>query len=121
LSAPEAPDLSASLSIPDVAASFQAAVVDVLAEKTRRAAESYGAKRILLSGGVAANLSLREEVSNRASVPVLYPPISLCVDNAAMIAAAGHWHWMREETSDYTLDVAPNLKLVQDQRASKDN
>ncbi len=108
-----------SLSIPNLAASFQAAVVDVLVEKTCRAAEAYGAKKIVLAGGVAANASLREEMQSRASVPVLYPPVSLCMDNAAMIAAAGHWHWVRGETSDYALDVVPTLRLIPERRSEK--
>lgn len=112
LSATDTRTLKSALSVPNLAASFQAAVVDVLAEKTCRAAEAYGAKKIMLSGGVAANSSLREEVEKRAGVPVLYPPVSLCSDNAAMIAAAAHWHWLRGEASDYALDVIPNLRLT---------
>lgn len=112
LSSPEPPRFRGALSVPNLAASFQASVVDVLAEKTCRAAEEYGAKQIVLSGGVAANLTLREEVKRRASVPVLCPPVYLCGDNAAMIAAAAHWHWTREETAEYDLDVVPNLRLA---------
>jgi N6-L-threonylcarbamoyladenine synthase len=112
LSSTEPPLLRGSLSIPNLAASFQAAVVDVLAEKTCRAAKEYHAKQIILSGGVAANLALREEVEKRATVPVSYPPVYLCSDNAAMIAAAAHWHWMRGEMAGYDLDVIPNLRLV---------
>ncbi len=119
LASTDALALRGSLSIPNLAASFQAAVVDVLAEKTCRAAEAYSAKKIMLSGGVAANASLREEVEKRAGVPVLCPPVSLCSDNAAMIAAAGHWHWLRGETSDYALDVIPNLRLVPAQVSPK--
>ncbi len=105
--------LSGSLSVPNLAASFQEAVVDVLAEKTVRAAVEYKAKQIMLSGGVAANAALRETVKSRADVPVLCPPPSLCSDNAAMIAAAAHWHWLRGETSGWDLDVVPNLRLTQ--------
>jgi N6-L-threonylcarbamoyladenine synthase len=104
--------LGSSLSVPNLAAGFQEAVVDVLAEKTVRAAVEYKAKQIMLSGGVAANSVLRETVTNRASVPVLCPPPSLCSDNAAMIAGAAYWHWLRGETSGWDLDVVPNLRLA---------
>jgi N6-L-threonylcarbamoyladenine synthase len=104
--------LAGSLSVPNLAAGFQEAVVDVLAEKTVRAAAAYKAKQIVLSGGVAANSVLRETVTSRAGVPVLCPPPSLCSDNAAMIAAAAYWHWLRGETSGWDLDVVPNLRLA---------
>lgn len=109
--------LGGSLSVPNLAAGFQEAVVDVLAEKTVRAAVEFNAKQIMLSGGVAANSVLRETVKSRASVPVLCPPPSLCSDNAAMIAAAAYWHWLRGETSGWDLDVAPNLRLTPAQAA----
>lgn len=112
LSSKEPPVLRSALVIPNLAASFQDAVVDVLAEKTARAATEFGVAQILLSGGVAANTALREEITKRATVPVIYPPVYLCSDNAAMIAAAAHWHWLRGETSGWDLDVVANLKLV---------
>lgn len=112
ISSTEAPRFRGALSVSNLAASFQASVVDVLAEKACRAAEEYDAKQIVLSGGVAANLALREEVKKRAAVPVLCPPVYLCGDNAAMIAAAAHWRWMRGDTSGYDLDVIPKLRLV---------
>jgi N6-L-threonylcarbamoyladenine synthase len=110
--------LRGSLSVPNLAAAFQDAVVDVLAEKTVRAAAEYQVKQIMLSGGVAANSVLRETVRSRARVPVLCPPPSLCSDNAAMIASAAHWHWLRGETSGWDLDVVPNLRLAQAESAS---
>lgn len=70
----------------DVCASFQAAVVEVLAEKTARAASAVGAPTVLLAGGVACNESLRAAVRQRSGVPVLWPRPSLCTDNGAMIA-----------------------------------
>jgi len=112
LTSQEPPILRGALSMPNIAASFQEAVVDVLTEKTCRAAKEFGAKQIILSGGVAANAVLRQEVRNRAPVPVVCPPVYLCSDNAAMIAAAAHRHWMRGETSGWDLDVVPNLKLT---------
>ena len=73
----------------NIAASFQAAVVDVLVDKTLRAARESGTERVLLSGGVAANRALRAQLDDRASkfgMGVFYPPTALCTDNAAMIA-----------------------------------
>ncbi len=85
-----------------IAAGFQAAVVDVLVTKTVRAAESAGAAAIVLSGGVAANGPLREALSARSPVPVYVPPISLCTDNGAMIAAAAFY---RAEAGRAGLDL----------------
>ncbi|WNS80386.1 tRNA (adenosine(37)-N6)-threonylcarbamoyltransferase complex transferase subunit TsaD [Domibacillus sp. DTU_2020_1001157_1_SI_ALB_TIR_016] len=77
----------------NLAASFQASVVDVLTEKTIRAAKEYGVKQVLLSGGVAANKGLRASLENAfadfKNIELVIPPLSLCTDNAAMIAAAG--------------------------------
>lgn len=70
----------------DLCASFQAAVVEVLAEKTARAASAVGTPTVLLAGGVACNESLRAAVRQRSGVPVLWPRPSLCTDNGAMIA-----------------------------------
>lgn len=77
----------------DVAASFQASVVEVLTEKTVRAAKQFQVKQVLLAGGVAANRGLRSELQKKMEelkdVELVIPPLSLCTDNAAMIAAAG--------------------------------
>lgn len=77
----------------NLAASFQASVVEVLTEKTVRAAKEYGVKQVLLAGGVAANKGLRESLENAfhkiENIDLLIPPLALCTDNAAMIAAAG--------------------------------
>lgn len=97
--------------IADLAASFQMAVVDVLVEKTRLAAERYGAKQVLLAGGVAANAVLREEMSKRVPVPVFYPPPYLCTDNAVGTAVAGYFALQRGQISGMDLDVQPNLRL----------
>jgi N6-L-threonylcarbamoyladenine synthase len=99
--------------VPHLAAAFQEAVVDVLAEKTTQAAAAHGATAILLSGGVSANQALRAEVSARAGViPVYYPPIPLCTDNAAMIGAAAYRRYLVGEQDGWDLDVVPGLKLL---------
>lgn len=97
--------------VPDIAAAFQEAVVDVLATKTVAAAREYGATAILLSGGVSANQALRAAVRERASVPVYYPPLFLCTDNAAMVAACGYFRYRAGLRAGWDLDADPNLRL----------
>ncbi len=96
----------------DLAASFQAAVVDVLATKTVQAAEDLGATAILLCGGVSANAALRATTAKRAKVPVDYPPPALCTDNAAMVGACGYYRFIAGERAGWDLDVVPGLRLV---------
>jgi len=102
----------ADLTIPDIAASFQEAAVDVLVEKTRRAAEEFAVRQVALGGGVAANRLLREQMRARLPVPVTYPPPILCTDNAAMIAACAYFKLQAGEQSGLDLDVEPNLPFV---------
>jgi N6-L-threonylcarbamoyladenine synthase len=102
----------ASLPVADLAAGFQAAVVDVLATRAVRAAETFGARRLALGGGVAANRTLLHAVEERAQLPVLCPHPALCTDNAAMIAAAAYFRYRKGERSDLTLDVAPGLPIA---------
>lgn len=107
------PDVSSN----DVAASFQAAVVDVLAAKLLRAAREISARSIVLGGGVAANSLLRSEVERLAGeggFRVALPSRAMCTDNAAMIAAAG-WYRLRDH-GESSLDIGaiPNLALVAD-------
>ncbi len=102
----------AKLPIADLAASFQAAVVDVLATKAAAAAQTFGATRLALGGGVAANRTLLRTVEERAQLPVLCPPPRLCTDNAAMIAAAGYFRYSAGERSDMRLDVEPGLPIA---------
>ncbi len=101
------------LPVANLAASFQAAVVDVLAEKTAQAAQAFGACCVLLAGGVAANGALRRSVSERAGVPVHYPPPALCTDNAAGVGVAGYHAFQAGQLSGWELDVAPGLRLVE--------
>ncbi len=96
----------------DLAASFQAAVVDVLSAKAARAAAEFGVTAVLLSGGVTANQTLRQAATARVEVPVYYPPIFLCTDNAAMVGASGHRHFVAGERAGWDLDVVAGLRLV---------
>lgn len=93
----------------DAAASFQSTVVDVLVTKTIEVAEENGVKQILLAGGVAANKSLRHKLTARSPLPVIIPPMSLCTDNAAMIAACAYYRFESGYKSDLSLDVVPWL------------
>ncbi len=97
--------------VAQMAHAFQESVVDVLVTKTINAAAYFSAREILLAGGVAANTRLRHELARRASVPVRYPPIWLCTDNAAMVAAAAYYRFEAGVQSGWDLDVIPGLKL----------
>ncbi len=99
------------LPVADLAASFQAAVVEVLVEKTRLAAGEYGVRQVLLAGGVAANGLLRKQMAERIPVPVVYPSLILCTDNAACVAAAGWFRLQAGDLADWDLDVVPGLAL----------
>jgi len=105
-------DQSAELPIADIAASFQAAVVDSLVTKTVAAVEQYDAAQVLMAGGVAANRLLRQEMPRRAPVPVSYPPIRYCTDNAAMVGVAAYYRFLDGLRSDMSLDINPSLSLV---------
>jgi N6-L-threonylcarbamoyladenine synthase len=102
------------IDLADLAAGFQAAVVDVQVHKTVEAAELKRVNTVLLAGGVACNTSLRErlraELINR-NVRVLYPSPAMCTDNAAMIGAAGHFRLWRGEFLQLDADALPNLQL----------
>jgi len=99
------------VSVADVAASFQLAIVDVLVTKTIEAARQSKVEQILLSGGVAANKMLTQQFLAKSPVPVLIPPPHLCTDNAAMVAACGYYHFQAGKTNGYDLDVVPSLSL----------
>jgi N6-L-threonylcarbamoyladenine synthase len=97
--------------VAQTAYAFQESVVDVLVSKTVDAAQKHGATEILLAGGVAANTRLRAELRRRASVPVRYPPLSLCTDNAAMVAAAAFYRFEAGLHNGWDTDVLPGLRL----------
>jgi len=105
-------ELDHALSIKDVAASFQAAVMDSLIDKTMQAATETGVSRIVVAGGVAANSLLRkrmEEESAARGISLYLPGMFYCIDNAAMIALAGYFRHMRGETS--SLDLNPRASM----------
>ncbi len=112
------PELEAGVDIPepglpidDLAASFQAAAVDVLVGKTIAAGEEFEASQILVAGGVSANLALRRSFQNQSKIPVRVPPLELCTDNAAMIAAVGHWRYLAGQRDALDIDVLPTWAL----------
>lgn len=96
----------------DLAASFQAAVVDVLVGKTAAAAAEFNVTAVHLAGGVSANRALRRAMAERLDVPVRVPPAVLCTDNAAMIGAAAHFRFLSGQRDALDLDVTPSLQLT---------
>jgi N6-L-threonylcarbamoyladenine synthase len=97
--------------VADVAASFQKAIVEALAEKTARAAAEHGVRSVMLGGGVAANLALREEIARRVGMPMHVPPARLCTDNGAMIGAAAFFS-LRHRGAEMPAGVRSNLPLA---------
>jgi N6-L-threonylcarbamoyladenine synthase len=104
-----------TVSTADVAASFQYAVVDVLAAKARKAAQQIGAKTVALGGGVAANSLLRSTmtaVCADSGWRLVLPSMGMCTDNAAMIASAGWYRLVADGPSSMDMGAMPNLKLT---------
>lgn len=102
------------ISVPDIAASFQNAVVDVLVSHSIMAAKEYGADKIVMAGGVASNSALREGMKNACienGLEFYYPSPILCTDNAAMIGAAAYYEYIKGVSHGWDLNAVPNLKL----------
>ena len=98
----------------DVAASFQAAVVDVLVTRTIMAAKDFDMKKVAIAGGVAANSALREAMANACRQNALdfyYPSPVFCTDNAAMIGVAAYYEYIKGKRSGLDLNAIPNLKI----------
>ncbi len=113
------PDLEAAVEAPrpglpiaDLAASFQASVIDVLVTKALSAAEEFEARQVLVAGGVSANRALREAFRERSSLPVRVPPLALCTDNAAMIGAVGHRRFLAGQRDALDIDVLPTWPIA---------
>ena len=100
----------------NVAASFQASVVEVLVEKSKRALQEYPVKQFVLAGGVAANRGLRTALqemmqSHYPTVTFSIPPMNLCGDNAAMIGAAAYAKWLEQDFAAMDVNAMPGLEL----------
>lgn len=100
----------------DIAASFQKAVVDVLVERTIKAAKEYNMKTIAIAGGVASNSALREamrKACEREGFALSYPSPIYCTDNGAMVGVAGYYEYIRGTRHGWDLNAVPNLKIGQ--------
>lgn len=102
---------STPLPVANMAASFQAAVIEVLFEKTMMAAREHGVKDIIVGGGVSANQPLRETFMAQSEFKVHIPPLRYCTDNAAMVAAAGYFRFALGHTDGMEIDVLPTWPL----------
>ena len=97
--------------VADMAASFQAAVIEVLFEKTMQAAREYNVKDIIVGGGVSANTPLRDAFLAQKEFKVHIPPLRYCTDNAAMVAAAGYFRYALGHTDGMEIDILPTWPL----------
>jgi N6-L-threonylcarbamoyladenine synthase len=102
------------ISVNDIAASFQAALVDSLVEKTARAAKAHNVNEVFLAGGVSANQVLRQAMRRATELPVRYPPLNLCTDNGAMIAAAGYFRYVAGLRHDLDIEAVSIWPLTSD-------
>ena len=95
----------------DLCASFEKAVTEMLVTNSIKAMKQLNVNKMALAGGVSANTYIRESFKNIEGITVYYPEISLCTDNAAMIASAAYYNYINGKISDLTLNAIPNLKI----------
>ena len=98
----------------DLAASFEKDVAEILLENTKKAVNETNINKIALAGGVSANSYIRKafkELEEKENIEIYYPELKLCTDNAAMIASAGYYNYLKGNFSDLKLNAVPNLKL----------
>ena len=97
----------------NLCASFEAAVTEVLMQNTKKAIKQTEVKQLVLAGGVSANSYIREAMKSleKENIKVYMPDLKLCTDNAAMIASAGYYNFIKGKTSDLYLNAVPNLKI----------
>ncbi len=107
----EPPEYAPNMPTADIAADFQDAIIDVLAQKTAKAAQEHRAAMVILAGGVASNSLLRKRLDSLLSAPLRYPEPLLCTDNGAMIAGAGYYLYQRGIRASCDLDISPQLPL----------
>jgi tRNA N6-adenosine threonylcarbamoyltransferase len=100
------------LPVMDMAASFQKAIIDVLFEKTMKAAREYQVRDIIVGGGVSANKPLRDTFESQTEFRLHIPPLRYCTDNAAMVAAAGYYRFALGHTDSMEIDVLPTWPLL---------
>lgn len=103
-----------TISVPDLCASFQNAVVDVLVSRAVAAAKEFGYDKLAIAGGVASNSALREgmrKACEREGLKLYYPSPIYCTDNAAMIGAAAYYEYINGARAGWDLNAVPNLKL----------
>lgn len=109
----ELPSLLSEQQKLDIAASFQRVAIETVVSKTKQAYEEFGAKSVVIAGGVAANQELRRQLQAALPIEITYAPTDLCTDNGAMIATLGCFKAMYnlEPADSYTLAIQPNLKM----------
>ena len=98
----------------DLAASFEKDVAEILLDNTKKAVKATNINKIALAGGVSANSYIRKafkELEEKENIEIYYPELKLCTDNAAMIASAGYYNFLKGNFSDLKLNAVPNLKL----------
>ena len=97
----------------DFAASFQRTAIETLVDKAIKAYEDFDARSVAIAGGVAANQELRRQLAERLPIPIEYAPMSLCTDNAAMIATLAYYVAQKQPPVDpYSLEVVPSLSMT---------